>query len=152
MVKRFFALFSFALIAAVVPLRAQDASPVPGQRDEQLSLVGLKLDDVFKRFGTPQSVHAARGTENWQDDVVFVYNEGDFYIYRDRVWQVGIKSVYGIKVGDVKAVAMLVFGENARDEGDYVLYPVPGGAWPLSVRVNCNAGKVSAIYVFRPDY
>jgi hypothetical protein len=152
MMKIIFVLFSFALLMAVMPLWPQNASSAPAQRDEQLSFVGLRLDDVFKRFGSPQSVYAARGIEDWQDDVVFTYNEGDFYIYRDRVWQVGIKSVYGIKVGDSKAVAMLVFGENARDESDYVLYPVPGGAWPLSIRVNCNAGKVSAIYVFRPDY
>jgi hypothetical protein len=150
--KRIFVAFSFILMTAVMPLWPQSVSSAPGQRDEQLSLVGLKLDDLFRRFGPPQTVYAARGTENWQDDVVFVYNEGDFYIYRDRVWQIGIKSIYGVKVGDAKAAAMLVFGENARDEGDYVLCSIPGGAWPLAVRVNCNAGKISAIYVYRPDY
>jgi hypothetical protein len=150
---RYIHLFCFVFLAGGLSLWAQNASPTaPGQYDEQLSFVGMRLDDLFKRFGTPQTVYAARGGETWQDDVVFVYKEGDFYVFRDRVWQIGIKSVYGIKVGDVKAVAMLVLGENAQDQGDHALYSFPGGAWPLSLRVNFTAGKISAIYVYRPDY
>ena len=152
MMKKNCILFYFALLAAVMPLWSQNGSSALNQRDERLSFIGLKLDEVIKRFGSPQSVYAARGQEHWQDDVVFVFNEGDFYIYRDRVWQIGIKSIYGIKIGDAKAVAALVFGETTRDEGDYLLYSVPGGSWPLAIRVNCNDGKVSAIYVFRSDY
>jgi hypothetical protein len=150
---RYIHLFCFILLAGGLSLWAQSASPLaPGQYDEQLSFVGMNLDDLYKRFGSPKTVHTARGGEIWQDDVVFVYNEGDFYVYRDRVWQIGIKSIYGIRMGDAKAVAMLVLGENAQDQGDYVLYSFSGGAWPLSLRVNFTAGKISAIYVYRPDY
>jgi hypothetical protein len=153
MAKYIHVLFCFIFLAGGVSLWAQNASPTaPGQYDEQLSFVGMRLDDLFQRFGPPQTVYAARGGETWQDDVVFVYKEGDFYVYRDRVWQIGIKSVYGIKVGDAKAVAMLVLGENVQDQGDYALYSFSGGAWPLLLRVNFTAGKISAIYVYRPDY
>ncbi|MDR0455814.1 MAG: hypothetical protein LBH20_03915 [Treponema sp.] len=148
MVKRISALLCFFYLA--FPLWAQTASPA--QHEEPISFVGMKVDELIRRFGSPQTVYTARGTENWQDDVVFVYNEGDFYIYRDRVWQVGLKSVYGIRVGDFKAVAMLVLGEGAQDKGDYVLYPLGGNAWPLSLCVNFNADKISAIFVYRPDY
>ena len=140
-------------LTAGLPLWAQNASPTaPGQYDEQIAFIGMKLDDLYRRFGSPQTVYAARGGETWQDDVVLVYKEGDFYIFRDRVWQVGLKSIYGIRIGDVKSVAMLVLGENVQDQGDYALYSFPGGAWPLSLRVNFTSGKISAIYVYRPDY
>jgi hypothetical protein len=143
-------LFPVIVLAVAASLWPQQNAP--GQYDEQLTLIGLKLDELYQRFGSPQTVYAARGGETWQDDVVFVYNEGDFYVYRDRVWQIGIKSIYGIRIGDAKAVALLVLGENAQDKGDYVLYAFPGSAWPLSMRINFTAGKISAIFVYRADY
>ena len=112
----------------------------------------MRLDGLFARLGPPQSVSAARGDERWQDDVVFLYNEGDFYIYQDRVWQIGLKSAYGMRIGDSRAVALLVLGANARDEGDYMLYSFPGNAWPISLRVNFSEGRISAIFLYRPDY
>jgi hypothetical protein len=146
-------LFCLVFLMGGISLWAQNTSPTaPGQYDEQIAFIGMKLDDLYKRFGSPQTVYAARGGETWQDDVVFVYNEGDFYIYRDRVWQVAVKSIYGIRVGDAKGVVMLVLGENAKDQGDHALYSFSGGAWPLSLRVNFSAGKISAIYIYRPDY
>jgi len=62
-----------------------------GRYDALLSLVGLRLDELIARFGVPRAVHAVRGAEEWQDDVVFVYSQGDFYIHRDRVWQGGVQ-------------------------------------------------------------
>ena len=97
-------------------------------------------------------VHAARGNEYWQDDVVFVYSDWDFYFFRDRVWQIGLKSGYGMKIGDPKAAALLVLADKANDEGDYLLYPITGGAWPLSLRVNFIAGKISGIFIYRVDF
>jgi len=140
-----FLLFSF------FPVSAQNTQE-PDLHDELLSFVGLKLDDLIMRFGIPQTVFSSRGEETWQDDVVFVYDEGDFYIYRDRVWQIGLKTAYGLKTGDGKAVALLVLGDKAQDEGDYLLYPLPGSGWPLSLRINFNSGRISAIFVYRPDY
>jgi hypothetical protein len=123
-----------------------------GRDDDIVPIIGLSLEDLFQRFGAPRTVHAARGDENWQDDVVFVYGDKDFYIYRDRVWQIGLKSGYGIKTGDVKAAALLALADKAQDMGDYLLYPITGGAWPLSLRVNFNAGKISGMFVYRTDF
>ncbi|MDR2576364.1 MAG: hypothetical protein LBC52_07990 [Treponema sp.] len=140
------------------------------RNDEIISNIGLRLEDVFLRYGVPNTVQAARGNENWQDDVVFVYSEWDFYIFRDRVWQIGLKSGYGMKIGDPKAVALLVLADKAKapqpspkgvepevrgsplDEGDYLLYPLTGSAWPVSLRVNFIADKISGIFVFRTDF
>jgi hypothetical protein len=137
------------LLIAVSPLWPQQWG---SRNDEIISNIGLSLEDLFLRFGVPKTVYTARGEENWQDDVVFVYSEWDFYIYRDRVWQVGFKSGYGIKIGDVKAAALLVLADKAQDRGDYLLYPLTGGSWPLSLRVNFNAGKISGIFVYRTDF
>lgn len=114
--------------------------------------MGMSLAELLSRFGAPRTVYAARGDEVWQDDVVFEYGEGDFYVFRDRVWQVGLKAAYGIKLGDSRPAALLVLGDNARDQGEYALLSLPGGGWPLMLRFHFNAGLVSAIFIYRPDF
>ena len=136
-----------ALLTVMPSLMSQQ-----GGSDDIVSNIGLRLEDLFMRFGAPRTVHAARGDEDWQDDVVFVYSEWDFYIYRDRVWQIGLKSGYGVKIGDAKAAALLALADKAQDKGDYLLYPITGGVWPLSLRVNFNAGRISGIFVYRTDF
>lgn len=121
--------------------------------EEQLSCIGMTLAQLIERFGVPRTVAAARGNEVWQDDVVFQYDAGDFYIHRERVWQVRFGSAYGISNGDRKSVAMLVLGNTAEDRGDHVLLPISGRSWPMMLRVNFNNnGLVSAIYIYRTDY
>jgi hypothetical protein len=124
----------------------------PLEWDEQFSLIGLKLPKLFEGFGPPDTVYAARGNELWQDDVVFQYAGKDFFIYKDRVWQVKFSSVFGISLNDPKQAAMLRLGSTAADNGDYALLPLQGGDWPLMIRVNFTAGFVSAIYVYRSDF
>lgn len=141
----------YILICAVLFISAPRLWSQQGN-DEIVSNIGLRLEDLFLRFGAPRMVHAARGNEAWQDDVVFVYNEWDFYIYRDRVWQIGLKSGYGMKIGDSKAAALAALSGKARDEGDYLLYPLTGGAWPMSLRVNFTAGRISGMFVYRTDF
>jgi len=119
---------------------------------EPLSFVGMRLEDLFARFGLPQSVYVSRGEERWQDDVVFVYAEGDFFVHSNRVWQVGLRYAFGIRVGDLRAVVHLLFGATMQDEGDFMLYHFPGGAWPVSIRFNFANDRVSAIFVYRPDF
>ncbi|MCL2043591.1 MAG: hypothetical protein FWG89_05570 [Treponema sp.] len=146
--KLLFPMTFAVLLMTVSPVWSQNQ----GQSDEILLFVGLKLDDLMMRYGIPQSVHAARGGEVWQDDVVFIYNEGDFYIFRDRVWQIGLRSVYGMRIGDARAVVQRVLGEGVQDRGDYILYRIPGSAWPLSLRINISADRISGIFVFREDF
>jgi hypothetical protein len=137
------------LLFFTFPLWPQEAA----NADAQLSIVGLRLAEVIERFGAPKAVFAARGNELWQDDVVFQYDAGDFYIFRDRVWQVRLASARGISVGDPKQAALLVLGDRTEDRGDHLLLPVLTGGWPLMFRVNLNnAGVVSAIFIYRPDF
>ncbi|MDR1586087.1 MAG: hypothetical protein LBS57_01380 [Treponema sp.] len=142
---------AFFLLACLVPVFPQAGRN--GGTEDPAALVGLSLEALLNRFGTPQAVYAARGAEEWQDDVVFVYGEGDFYIFKDRVWQVGLKSVRGIKPGDSKPAALLLLGEEAEDRGDHILLSLPDGNWPLTLRVSLNGtGFVSALYIYRPDF
>jgi hypothetical protein len=113
----------------------------------------MTLPELIERFGTPKTAIAVRGNEQWQDDVVFQYTEGDFYIYRDRVWQVMLSSACGISNRDRKAAVLLVLGNTAEDKGDHILFSISGKSWPLMLRVNLsNSGLVTAIYIYRPDF
>jgi hypothetical protein len=147
-VLRFALLFALSL-AAAFPLRAQERDRF---RQEPYSFVGMTLAELLNRFGPPRAVYPSRGDEPWQDDVVFEYNEGDFYIFKDRVWQAGVKAAYNIRVGDPKPAALLALGDEARDMGDYALYSLPQSGWPLTLRINFNTGTVSAIFIYRPDF
>jgi hypothetical protein len=113
----------------------------------------MTLAGLIERFGVPKTVIAARGNELWQDDVIFRYDDGDFYICIDRVWQVSFTSALGISNKDRKAAVLLVLGNNADDRGDHVLLQISGMDWPLMLRVNFNnSQQVSAIYLYRPDF
>jgi hypothetical protein len=143
------ALCVFALFMVFSPLWSQALSRL----DDPLALLGMKLDELVNRFGPPRAAHAIRGNEQWQDDVVLVYSEGDFYIAQDRVWQVALKSAYGISLGDPRQAALLVMGTDARDMGNHALVPLPGGVWQRMLRVNFNgAGLVSAIFIYRAEF
>jgi len=143
-------LFLPLLLFFALPLWGQEQSNSGG---DPFSLVGMKLAELIDRFGAPAAVYAARGNEVWQDDVVFRYENADFYIAKDRVWQVKLSTALGINSGDPKQAALLVLGAKAQDKGDHLLMPVSGKDWPLVFRVNVNsAGRVAAIYIYRPDF
>ena len=136
-------------LLVVVPLWPQTGTT--GANDPQ-SFVGLTLDELLRRFGTPRTVYAARGLEEWQDDVVFVYAEGDFYIYKDRVWQVGLRTAMGINAGDPGGVALLVLGPKAESRGSSVFCSLDDGPWPMMLRCDLdNDGKVKTIFIYRTD-
>jgi hypothetical protein len=128
-------------------------SPAEEPLPDPASLIGLTLEGMISRFGIPQAVYALRGLEEWQDDVVFVYDQGDFYVYKDRIWQLGVNAAYNIKIGDPRGTAFLVLGEGIQHFEDHIVLPLPGRAWPLALRVNFDdSGLVSAIFVYRPDF
>jgi hypothetical protein len=143
------AVFLFGFWAS--PLASQEGAGEGGA--DPAEWIGMELPALLARFGAPRSVYAVRGVEEWQDDVVFVYDHGDFYVFKDRVWQVGLKSAYGVGAGDNRAAALLVLGERTEDRGEYLLCPLPGKSWPLALRCNLDeGGKVSILFVYRSDF
>ncbi|MDR0731121.1 MAG: hypothetical protein LBF63_05575 [Treponema sp.] len=132
-----------------LPLGADPASELA----EPETLIGLTLEGLYSRFGVPQAVYAVRGEDEWQDDVALVYPQGDFYVYRDRVWQLGIKAVRGIRLGDSREAVLLALGEEAQERDDHFLLPIYGRSWPIMLRVNMEAsGQVAEIFVYRSDF
>jgi hypothetical protein len=116
--------------------------------------VGFTLKEVFSYYGQPDTVHAARGYEEWQDDVVFVYDslKLDVYIYKDRVWQVCVQSALSLKKGDRKAAALLALGNGVEVRDGYLLYHYPNSVWPKYARFNLDAtDRITTIYIYRPD-
>jgi len=143
-------LFLPLLLFFALPLWGQEQSGAAG---DPFSLVGMKVAEVIERFGAPAAVYSARGNEVWQDDVVFRYDSADFYIVKDRVWQVKLATALGINTGDPKQAALLVLGARAEDKGDHLLMAVTGKDWPLVFRVNVNsAGRIAAIFIYRSDF
>ena len=125
--------------------------------DDPVNLIGLTLNELINSKGVPESVHSVRGPEEWQDDVVFVYNWGDVFIIKDRVWQAGFKSAMGIKTGDSAASVSLVLGFNAaarlaENRQNSVFYFLDGKSWPLLLRCDFDKdGRVTAIFIYRSD-
>ena len=118
-----------------------------------INLVGITVDELIRRFGAPRSVYAVRGLEEWQDDVVFVYEQGDLYIYKDRVWQVGLKSAMGIKAGDTRGAVSMILGSAAETRGNSLFYPVNEFPWPLMLRCEFDSsGRVQVIFIYRTDF
>jgi hypothetical protein len=151
----FRAVLRAALILAFVLGAGAIQAQNPGVSDPEnpANLVGLTLNEVIGRFGIPQGVYAVRGEAEWQDDVVFSYGDRDFYFYRDRVWQLGLKAAFGIKVGENRNVIPLIMGDNVVVEESYSLAPLTGWSWPMNVRFNNDSrGLVTAIFIYRSDF
>ncbi|MDR0409011.1 MAG: hypothetical protein LBH18_01235 [Spirochaetaceae bacterium] len=124
----------------------------PRAEENLVNLIGMSVTELFDNFGPPAAVYASRGIETWQDDVVFEYPGVDFYIYKDRVWQLNLEAGGGISTGDPRAAVLLVLGDTARDKGSHILGRLRNTSWPIEWRFNIEGGKVSAIYLYRTDY
>ena len=144
------------LLLLFLPLAFLQAQGNAGELNP-VSFIGMKLDELIRNFGVPGSVYPVRGVEAWQDDVVFVYEQGDFYIVKDRIWQAGLREVRGIKTGDTRGVVSLIMGSaygftEAESRSDSVLYSLNEGAWPMMLRFDFDsAARVKAIFIYRTD-
>jgi len=149
--------YKLILLLTLLPLSFLQAQGNAGE-ENPVSFIGMKLDDLIRDFGVPGSVYPVRGREEWQDDVVFVYDQGDFYIYKDRVWQAGLREHRGIKTGDPRGLVSLMIGSApgftmAETRGDSILYSLNEEAWPMMLRFDFDsASRVKAIFIYRTDF
>jgi hypothetical protein len=139
------------LLLGLRPLWGQvPREPGPGEPE---GFIGLTLEELYGLLGVPQAVYAVRGVDEWQDDVALVYPQGDFYVFRDRVGQVGLKALRGIRIGDSREAVLLALGEEACEGEDYFLLPVQDRPWPLTLRVNMGGSAgVAGIFLYRDDF
>jgi hypothetical protein len=150
MKTKLFLLF-FLLSLGALSFAQSEPSPQTVAQDPAI-LIGNTISELANRYGIPKQVYAVRGVAAWQDDVVFVYDSGEFYIFGNRVWQLKLRSAYNIKDGDSKAAVNRVLGEGRTFEG-YTLYQLPSKVWPIMLRVNWDAaGRAAGIYIYRSDF
>lgn len=142
------------------PRTAADAQATgPVIPDDPAALLGLTPAQAIERFGPPLRVFAVRGTEAWQDDVVFDYGGGfSLFLFMDRVWQVRVAEpyplpVFGFVVGSARErVASAIGAPDLELDGSYE-WVLPGEAWPVRLRgVVDESGAVRELYVYRADF
>jgi hypothetical protein len=144
------------MLAAVSPIWAEDAGTsdlkAELKTDNHIKMVGLTVGELFSKFGAPQKVYPVRGQELWQDDVVFVYKDFDCYVFEDHVWQVGVKTAFGVKLGDTRADTKEILDGHIYDFDDCLLLRLPAKGWEMMLRLNFDeAEKVRAIFIYRSD-
>lgn len=154
--------------ASQAPSQAAVATPVlPDAPSPEILLkleeaptkfIGMTIRELLLAFGVPSSVVAVRGSEAWQDDIVFKYPGGlSFYIYVNRVWQVSVggeytKSFMGFALGSPLEVAVSMFGLPKAQDTQYSEWILPFENWPLRLRAILDAnGKVTALFLYRSD-
>ncbi len=122
------------------------------------TLLGLTLEESFKRFGPPHQVGVVRGSEPWQDDVLFIYPQGvSLFWFQDRVWQVRLSApfpgkVRGIQIGDSRDQVSEILGPPYYAERDWILYHFEGASYPIRLRIFFREGWVEDLYVYRGDF
>ena len=139
-----------------LPKLSSEPNPREIEAVNEASFIGMTLDDLVNRFGIPNSVYPVRGLEDWQDDVVFVYDEGDFYLYGNRVWQIGIRSYLGVSRGDSGQQAMEVLDQQIsyklNSPENSIAYFLHEWGSPMILRVDMDEeGRVRGIFIFRSD-
>ncbi|MDR2194401.1 MAG: hypothetical protein LBP19_08050 [Treponema sp.] len=146
----------WCFLLALSPVAAQETGAPPlAEAESPAGLVGLRLEELYATFGVPQKVYAVRGQEPWQDDVVFVYQGVDCYIFEEHVWLVSVPAAYGVNVGDTRTRIQETLGERGGtvyEFPDSLLFKLPSASWEMMMRVNFDeAGKAKAVFIYRSD-
>ncbi|GAB4222580.1 MAG: hypothetical protein Kow009_14480 [Spirochaetales bacterium] len=135
-----------------------EAEPEPEPEPEPETLLGLTLEQAFERLGPPHQVGVVRGSEPWQDDVLFIYPKGlSLFWFQDRVWQVRFSppftgDVRGIRIGDTRDHVLELLGNPYFSENDWILYHFAGSSYPIRLRVFFREGLVEDMYLYRGDF
>jgi hypothetical protein len=146
--------FSISVLMIIIAA----ASFLPAQENasaeiDPASYAGFTIQNLNDELGMPTSVHAVRGNEAWQDDVVFVYPSIEVYLFKDRVWQVCPVSVYDIKRGDSIDQVKNLISEPLIATEQYLLYRLKSLAWPMMFRINLDQeGKAESFFIYRADF
>ncbi|HUX22412.1 MAG TPA: hypothetical protein VMW69_14305 [Spirochaetia bacterium] len=122
------------------------------------SLLGMTLSKATSDFGAPEQVFPVRGTQAWQDDVVFYYPDHSYlFWFRDRVWQVRVDrrfsgSILGLTMGDTRAQVDDILGAPFHEGQQSEIYILPDQGYPVRARLFFTEDKLSDLYVYRGDF
>ena len=128
--------------------------PAASYARDPAKAIGMTLEELYRIYGVPQSVFSVRGIEEWQDDVIFSYGDRNYYVYRDRIWQLELQAAYGIAVGENRNVIPLLLEEEMITHRErYTLFTMQNLPWPVAIRFNTDAqGIIVAIFIYRSDF
>jgi hypothetical protein len=134
------------------------AVPSLAQELDPSSPIGMDPKTAMTAFGPPQEVFPFRGSETWQDNVVFFYADFTYlFWYGNRVWQVRYDGrfagkpfglSFGMSRDDVRAVIRRQFLET----DDSLYFDIDEGKFPIRVRLVFGAERLSDVYVYRSDF
>jgi hypothetical protein len=155
------------LLAAVFCLAASAAAADTAQWrnkgviDEPVTIagyLGFTLSEAAKTFGPPEEVFVYRGAEEWQDNVVFYFQDHLYlFWFENRVWQVRLDKRYegeiaGFSMGMPKEDITSALGEPFFEDNDSWLYLLPDMGVPVRMRLFFEDGSLSDLYIFRGDF
>jgi hypothetical protein len=121
------------------------------------SIVGMTLEQAYRTFGAPFEVYTLRGSEEWQDDVVFYYVDHVYlFWFENRVWQVRTDSryegsVFSLRMGESRQRVLEVMGRPLKKLEDSLVYHLEDRGYPIRVRFYFERDLLSDVYCFRGD-
>jgi len=124
------------------------------------ALVGLTLPEALERFGAPEQVFAARGEQDWQDDVVFYYPARVYlFWYQNRVWQARVDEGYAgsflasraLAMGRSREEVLTALGPPMRELADSLVYHLEDRGYPVRLRLYFREGLLADAYCYRGD-
>jgi hypothetical protein len=137
-------------------------TPVMAQQvfypDDPSALLGAGPTESIAARGPPVSVSALRGSEPWQDDVVFSYSDGSrLHLFDNHLWQIVVSlgyqgSILGVFIGDEPSKVISLLGEPFIASGDAMVWRLPWRGYPVMMRMIAKESKVVEIAIFRADF
>ncbi len=148
-------ILTLALLPARLPAQAAAApAPLPALPE----VVGMDLPAAYRSFGAPREVFVVRGSEAWQDDVVFFFDNRLYLFWlRDRVWQVRLDRGFdgeflGLRMGLPRADVRARLGEPLTEgEGD-LLFHLEDVGYPIRLRLLFEGDRLVDAYCYRSDF
>ena len=145
-----------------LPVESQEASPVEEKGTVPLiDLLGMDLESAYGALGAPSMVFSHRGEEEWEDDVVFYY-ENHIYLFwfRNKVYQVRVDERYahdffGLRMGIPKIFAansLRKVGKFMQEVDNSIIFHLIGYQYPLRVRAIFQQGVLNDFYIYRSDF
>ncbi len=126
--------------------------------DDPSALLGAGPTESIAARGPPVSVSALRGSEPWQDDVVFSYSDGSrLHLFDNHLWQIVVSlgyqgSILGVFIGDEPSKVISLLGEPFIASGDAMVWRLPWRGYPVMMRMIAKESKVVEIAIFRADF
>ena len=144
-------LIPFLFVAVFAPAETGDPVDI-----DPSACLGFDLTSVFLECGVPSTVFPVRGSEAWQDDVVFRYGtDYSLFLFHDRVWQVRVWDsghIAGIAIGDSRESVIETLGDPAGEIEGSLVFDLPDRGYPVRLRVNFSEDAASDLYLYRADF